>query len=506
MDMLIIDQTHVNHSQSSSVYLQDFRSEPCQVCGENASGWHCGSITCEACKKFFLRSVNDEYRKYKCMKDKNCLITRTTRTQCQYCRYAKCIQVGMKLSGKGFCIHQTPDHIVVVEGSPNLKIEDIFKQIPCAVCHHASSGIHFGATTCEGCKGFFRRTMRERIPPRYKCAENNTCVIGYLTRNSCRACRFEKCLRAGMSMEGSRIGRQSNLFKHKMVELQRQGLIRSQLQQVIALNSVNYQLSSSNRTQPSNSKRKPTINSGNDNDDLSPYVESAMVLHFEDKLETHVLQQISNLEYAYTTYLKELPFCSNDITDLWHTCLSQINEYTKRVGDFALTIPEFSSLNSDDRTLLIHSSTHSVIILCLCLQSSRFRTLTNDLNWNYLNISINSPCGQYLQQMFPFLFDLEQFTYSFEKELQLLELDDRENALFLALLLVSIANSKFIEIDKLEKIQENIFCILYDYMSAKRGVNSNDYFILTVQIPFIHRINSIISANLVNSKYYSTSI
>ena len=45
MDMRIIDQTNAKHSQSSSVYLQDFRSEPCQVCGENASGWHCGSIT-----------------------------------------------------------------------------------------------------------------------------------------------------------------------------------------------------------------------------------------------------------------------------------------------------------------------------------------------------------------------------------------------------------------------------------------------------------------------------
>ncbi len=56
----------------------------------------------EACKKFFLRSVNEEYRKYKCMKDKTCLITRTTRTQCQYCRYTKCINVGMKLSGKEF--------------------------------------------------------------------------------------------------------------------------------------------------------------------------------------------------------------------------------------------------------------------------------------------------------------------------------------------------------------------------------------------------------------------
>ncbi len=53
MDMVTLDQSHMGYSQSqqtssfntSAVYLQDFRSEPCQVCGENASGWHCGSIT-----------------------------------------------------------------------------------------------------------------------------------------------------------------------------------------------------------------------------------------------------------------------------------------------------------------------------------------------------------------------------------------------------------------------------------------------------------------------------
>ena len=32
-------------TSTAAAYLQDFRSEPCQVCGENASGWHCGSIT-----------------------------------------------------------------------------------------------------------------------------------------------------------------------------------------------------------------------------------------------------------------------------------------------------------------------------------------------------------------------------------------------------------------------------------------------------------------------------
>ncbi len=68
-----------------------------------------------------------------------------------------------------------------------------------------------------------------------------------------------------MSIEGSRIGRQSNLFKHKMVEMQRRGLIRSQLRHVIATSSNNYQLNSLNRINNHNSRKKIIINSVNDN-------------------------------------------------------------------------------------------------------------------------------------------------------------------------------------------------------------------------------------------------
>jgi hypothetical protein len=135
---------------------------------------------------------------------------------------------------------------------------------------------------------------------------------------------------------------------------------------------------------------------------------------------------------------QELPFCSNETNDLWVSCISQLNEYTRRVGDFAMRIPDFCNLNSEDRNLLIHSSTHSVILLCLCFQSFRFRTLTNDFNWNYLNIPLNSSLHQHLQQTFPFFFDINQLTYSIEKELQVLELDDKEIALIITLLITSI--------------------------------------------------------------------
>jgi hypothetical protein len=81
--------------------------------------------------------------------------------------------------------------------------------------------------------------VRERTPHHYKCAENNNCEINFVTRNMCRACRFRKCLMAGMSIEGSRIGRQSNLFKHKMIEMQRRGLIKSQLFNILTSNLNN---------------------------------------------------------------------------------------------------------------------------------------------------------------------------------------------------------------------------------------------------------------------------
>jgi hypothetical protein len=74
--------------------------------------------------------------------------------------------------------------------------------------------------------------------------------------------------------------------------------------------------------------------------------------------------------------------------------------------------------------------------MCLCLQSSRLRS--TNTSWNYLNVSINSSFGQCLQQTFPFFFELNHLTYSFEKELEILELDDKEIALMLTLLITSI--------------------------------------------------------------------
>ncbi|XP_037555405.1 hepatocyte nuclear factor 4-gamma-like isoform X2 [Dermacentor silvarum] len=69
----------------------------------------------------------------------------------------------------------------------------------CAICGDRATGKHYGAASCDGCKGFFRRSVRKN--QRYSCSFNRSCVVDKDKRNRCRYCRLKKCFRAGMKKE-----------------------------------------------------------------------------------------------------------------------------------------------------------------------------------------------------------------------------------------------------------------------------------------------------------------
>ncbi|KAG9353868.1 hypothetical protein JZ751_011992 [Albula glossodonta] len=72
----------------------------------------------------------------------------------------------------------------------------------CAICGDRSSGKHYGVYSCEGCKGFFKRTVRKDLT--YTCRDNKDCMIDKRQRNRCQYCRYQKCLAMGMKREGVR--------------------------------------------------------------------------------------------------------------------------------------------------------------------------------------------------------------------------------------------------------------------------------------------------------------
>ncbi|KAM6977682.1 hepatocyte nuclear factor 4-gamma [Aplochiton taeniatus] len=69
----------------------------------------------------------------------------------------------------------------------------------CAICGDKATGKHYGASSCDGCKGFFRRSIRKSHV--YSCRFSRQCVVDKDKRNQCRFCRLHKCFRAGMKKE-----------------------------------------------------------------------------------------------------------------------------------------------------------------------------------------------------------------------------------------------------------------------------------------------------------------
>jgi len=69
----------------------------------------------------------------------------------------------------------------------------------CKICGDRASGYHYGVASCEGCKGFFRRSIQKQMT--YKCMKDGACIILLLNRNRCQHCRFKKCIAMGMSRE-----------------------------------------------------------------------------------------------------------------------------------------------------------------------------------------------------------------------------------------------------------------------------------------------------------------
>ncbi|XP_037766397.1 nuclear receptor ROR-alpha isoform X2 [Chelonia mydas] len=316
--------------------------------------------------------------------------------------------------------------------------------IPCKICGDKSSGIHYGVITCEGCKGFFRRSQQSNAT--YSCPRQKNCLIDRTSRNRCQHCRLQKCLAVGMSRDAVKFGRMSKkqrdslyaeVQKHRMQQQQRDH--QQQPGEAEPLTPT-YSITTNGLTEL--------------HDDLSNYIDGHTP-------EEHLAQNISKSHMETCQYLREelqqitwQTFLQEEIENyqnkqrevMWQLCAVKITEAIQYVVEFAKRIDGFMELCQNDQIVLLKAGSLEVVFIRMC------RAFDSQNNTVYFDGKYASP------DVFKSLGceDFISFVFEFGKSLCSMHLTEDEIALFSAFVLMSADRSWLQEKVKIEKLQQKI--------------------------------------------------
>ncbi|CAF1585071.1 unnamed protein product, partial [Adineta ricciae] len=91
----------------------------------------------------------------------------------------------------------------------------------CAVCGDRSSGKHYGIYSCDGCSGFFKRSIHRHR--HYVCKAQgelkDKCPVDKTHRNQCRSCRLARCFLVNMNKDAVQHERGPRKAKPKILSV-----------------------------------------------------------------------------------------------------------------------------------------------------------------------------------------------------------------------------------------------------------------------------------------------
>lgn len=298
----------------------------------------------------------------------------------------------------------------------------------CRVCGDKASGFHYGVHACEGCKGFFRRSIQQKIQYR-PCLKNQQCNIMRVNRNRCQYCRLKKCIAVGMSRDAVRFGRVPKKEKARIIE---------------QMQKMNSQIPSH---QLSGVLQNPM--------DLVQHVIAAhrQTCAFTlDRVKSMRQAAVQTGEFVNCPAQMACPLNANLATEPNENCWEDFSEFfspaIKSVVDFAKAIPGFALLNADDQVTLLKASTFEVLLVRL---AALFDPDTNTMLFTCGKLfkrqpsTVTTSAGFLLDSMF-------DFAERFNK----LNLTDDEIALFSAVVLLSPDRPGLRNLDQIEKVQTKL--------------------------------------------------
>ncbi|XP_023861419.1 retinoic acid receptor gamma-A-like isoform X1 [Salvelinus sp. IW2-2015] len=285
---------------------------------------------------------------------------------------------------------------------------------PCFVCQDKSSGYHYGVSSCEGCKGFFRRSIQKNMV--YTCHRDKNCQINKVTRNRCQYCRLQKCFEVGMSKEGERPVRNDRNKKKKDVK-----------EELVPPES--YELSG-------------------ELEELVNKVSKAHKDTFPSLLQLGKYHTNSSAEQRVQLDLG----LWDKFSELSTKCIIKIVEFAKR-------LPGFTTLTIADQITLLKSACLDILMLRICTRYTPEQdtmTFSDGLTLNRTQMH-NAGFGP-----------LTDLVFAFAGQLLPLEMDDTETGLLSAISLISGDRMDLEEPQKVDKLQEPLLEALKIYARRRR--------------------------------------
>uniref|UniRef100_A0AAR2LRD5 RAR-related orphan receptor C a n=1 Tax=Pygocentrus nattereri TaxID=42514 RepID=A0AAR2LRD5_PYGNA len=377
--------------------------------------------------------------------------------------------------------------------------------IPCKICGDKSSGIHYGVITCEGCKGFFRRSQQNNAM--YSCSRQRNCLIDRTNRNRCQHCRLQKCLALGMSRDAVKFGRMSKKQRDSLyaeVQKHQQSQERAGGTGAVSLpprggdevgengNGGHGRMLGGSRGSSSSSQSSPEQSGQEFND--TPHIKHEYELLHETGMYTHsplsgqpdgcslleierITQSVVKSHIETSQYspeeLKRLTWnfysaeetrtYQNKPTEvMWQQCAVHLTNAIQYVVEFAKRITGFMDLCQNDQIILLKAGCLDVLLIRMC-------RVYNPLNHTLLfDGKFASP------QLFKALGcdDLVNAVYELAKSMSRLQLTEEEMALFSAAVLLSPDRPWLTDSQRVQRLQEKVYLALQHCLN--RGGTSEE--------------------------------
>ncbi|XP_045131195.1 ecdysone receptor-like isoform X11 [Portunus trituberculatus] len=311
----------------------------------------------------------------------------------------------------------------------------------CLVCGDRASGYHYNALTCEGCKGFFRRSITKNAV--YQCKYGGNCEMDMYMRRKCQECRLKKCLGVGMRPE--------------CVVPESQCVVKREQKKLRDKDKKDYPSQGSPLAEEKAIPTSPVSN------DMSAGARSnikPLTREQEELINTLVYYQ-EQFEQPTEADIKKIRFNfdGEDTSDMRFRHITEMTILTVQlIVEFSKQLPGFGTLQREDQITLLKACSSEVMML----RAARFYDAKTDC-------IVFGNTLPYTQTSYEFagLGDSSQILFRFCRNLCKMKVDNAEYALLSAIIIFS-ERPNLKELQKVEKLQEIYLDALKAYVCNQK--------------------------------------